>query len=352
MGKPAARASIDKAAHSGPIQAGSPDVIIGGFPAARKGDSFSCTQHGSGIIVGGSGSVLVNGVSLARQGDKTQCNVSGAPAAAKPKPAAPQYWGGSLAKKAGEDGMLHGDNYDAHVLGAYASLKDNSHDGSYDTISSGFVLEDLTLRIVDSDGLLKGELQNKIGQANASGSYYNGGGNIYGINANAKATGMQYSVTGSAGKEDTLYGFANAGVTLATTEAKLVAEFYTGNQGRYGINLEGGAEATAVKEEIERKVNLYGIVIANAKAEVNLGAFGTSASLAAYKDDTDQSYNFKLSGKFSFWLGLGSGIDLKIFVEPLRNLFFGKDDNSESAEKDGGGEGAVTDGCTTVLIGD
>jgi len=351
MGMPAARASIDKAAHDGPIQCGSPDVIIGGFPAARKGDSFSCTQHGSGIIVGGSGSVLVNGVSLARQGDKTQCNAGGASAPAKPKPAAPQYWGGSLAKKAGEDGMLHGEHYDAYMLGAYASLKDNSNDGSYDTVSSGFVLEDLTLRIADSDDLLKGELNNKIAQANVSGSYYNGGGDIYGINTSAKATGMQYGITGSAGKEDTLYGTANASVTLATAEANLIAEVYTGNQGRYGINLEGGAEATAVKEKAERKVNLYGIAIAKAKAEVNLGGVGASASLAAYKDDTDHSFNFKASGKFSYWLGLGTGVDLKIFIEPLRKLFFGKDEHTEAGEKSGGGEGSIIDGCKTVLIG-
>ncbi|MDF3803784.1 PAAR domain-containing protein, partial [Enterobacter hormaechei] len=42
MGQPAARATIDVSAHSGPIQSGSPDVIIGGFPAARKGDTLSC----------------------------------------------------------------------------------------------------------------------------------------------------------------------------------------------------------------------------------------------------------------------------------------------------------------------
>ncbi|MEM5589608.1 PAAR domain-containing protein [Enterobacter hormaechei] len=52
MGQPAARATIDVSAHSGPIQSGSPDVIIGGFPAARKGDTLSCSTHGSGIIVG------------------------------------------------------------------------------------------------------------------------------------------------------------------------------------------------------------------------------------------------------------------------------------------------------------
>ncbi|MBV4369229.1 hypothetical protein [Erwinia phyllosphaerae] len=176
--------------------------------------------------------------------------------------------------------------------------------------------------------------------------------NIYGINTNVKATGMQYSITGSAGKENTLYGSARAGVALATAETKLVAEVYTGNQGRYGINLEGGIEAAAVKEEAERKVNLYGIVIGSAKAEVNLGAIGTSATLAAYKDKTDHSINLKASSKFAFWLGLGTGFDLKIFVKLLRELFFGKDDNSDDAEKSGDSDGVIIDGCTTFLIGD
>ncbi|EPI4959543.1 PAAR domain-containing protein [Enterobacter hormaechei] len=99
MGQPAARATIDVSAHSGPIQSGSPDVIIGGFPAARKGDTLSCSTHGSGIIVGGSGTVFVNGMPLARQGDKTKCDVSGSPAPAIPKAAAPQYWGGARWRK-------------------------------------------------------------------------------------------------------------------------------------------------------------------------------------------------------------------------------------------------------------
>lgn len=99
MGMPAARALIDKAAHSGPIQSGSPDVIIGGFPAARKSDRIVCSEHGNGIIVGGTVSVYVNGLPLARKGDKTQCSVSGATKEDKPQAKPPQYWGGSLAKK-------------------------------------------------------------------------------------------------------------------------------------------------------------------------------------------------------------------------------------------------------------
>ncbi|WP_338560810.1 PAAR domain-containing protein [Erwinia sp. E_sp_B04_7] len=352
MGNPAARASVDKAAHSGPIQSGSPDVIIGGFPAARKGDSFSCTQHGSGIIVGGSGSVLINGVSLARQGDKTQCNTGGTPASSKPKPAPPQYWGGSLAKKAGEDGMMHGDFYDARILGAYASLEDSTSDGSYDTASTGFALENLTLGNTESDDLFKGELRNKIGEADAKGAYYNGDSSIYGINSEATATAMQYGATGTAGTEDTLYAVAKVDVTLATADAKAVAELYTGNKGRYGFNIEGGAGAAAVKEEAEGKLSLYGIIIVNAKAGAHLGAIGTSAGLAAYIDDTDYSGTVKVTGKFAFLLGLAGEIDVKVALKPLRNLFFGKKDSIGDSKEKNNGDGVIINGCATVLIGD
>ncbi|MEG7488877.1 PAAR domain-containing protein, partial [Enterobacter hormaechei] len=57
MGKPAARARIDSSAHTGPIQSGSSNVIIGGVPAARKGYPLSCSQHGRGSILSGSTTV-------------------------------------------------------------------------------------------------------------------------------------------------------------------------------------------------------------------------------------------------------------------------------------------------------
>ena len=61
MGKPAARVIIDQAAHTGPIMMGSFNVIIGGKPAARKGDPITCSAHGQASIIEGSTSVLING---------------------------------------------------------------------------------------------------------------------------------------------------------------------------------------------------------------------------------------------------------------------------------------------------
>ncbi|MBQ0152141.1 MAG: PAAR domain-containing protein, partial [Chryseobacterium sp.] len=51
MGKPAARALIDQGAHTGPITTGSFNVLIGGKPAARKGDAITCSSHGVASII-------------------------------------------------------------------------------------------------------------------------------------------------------------------------------------------------------------------------------------------------------------------------------------------------------------
>lgn len=70
MGQPAARAT--DLHPKGPILEGSTDVLIGGLPAARKGDKV---KHGSGIevIVEGEATVLINGHPAARQGDEVAC---------------------------------------------------------------------------------------------------------------------------------------------------------------------------------------------------------------------------------------------------------------------------------------
>jgi uncharacterized Zn-binding protein involved in type VI secretion len=74
---PAARAG-DPTTHSGAVTQGSPNVFIGGRPAARRGDAASCPQsvpgnppvpHAGGVISGGSATVRINGRAAARAGD-------------------------------------------------------------------------------------------------------------------------------------------------------------------------------------------------------------------------------------------------------------------------------------------
>jgi Uncharacterized conserved protein len=77
MGQPAARALIDTAGHTGIIATGSLNVLINGFPAARKGDTFPCAcllpPHVAGFISMGSMTVNINGLPAARMGDVTGC---------------------------------------------------------------------------------------------------------------------------------------------------------------------------------------------------------------------------------------------------------------------------------------
>src|SRR6185436_7787133 len=74
---PAARQG-DPTTHGGAITQGSPNVFIGGRPAARQNDFASCPQsipgdppapHVGGPVAGGSATVFINGRRAARAGD-------------------------------------------------------------------------------------------------------------------------------------------------------------------------------------------------------------------------------------------------------------------------------------------
>lgn len=352
MGKPAARARIDTSAHTGPIQSGSPNVIIGGFPAARKGDPLSCSQHGQGSIVSGSTTVFVNGLPLAREGDKTLCNTSGIPAATTTKPAPPQYWGGTVAKQAGEDGAMHGDVYDARILGTYASLEDKSGFGKPDTASAGFALEDITVGNMKSQDLVKGEVRNKLAVANASGTFVLDRADYGVININAAATGMQYGASGGLGKEGVLYGGVGGDVTVGTAEAKAVSEMYDGNKGRYGFNVELGAEAAAIKGEASAKVDLFGVIVADGKLGGSAGSAGAAAGVGAWIDSTDYSLNLKAAGEVAVALGIKADANIKVALKPIIDWIYDDDDESKPSAAAGSGDGVIKTGCVTVLIGD
>ena len=80
MGQPAARVTdmhvcpmvTGSVPHvGGPIlPAGDPTVLIGGMPAARRGDMAVCVGPPDSIIAG-SGTVLIGGMPAARMGDST-----------------------------------------------------------------------------------------------------------------------------------------------------------------------------------------------------------------------------------------------------------------------------------------
>ncbi|SIQ45944.1 MULTISPECIES: PAAR domain-containing protein [Acidiphilium] len=54
----------------GPILTGSPNVLIGGLPAARVTDKVTCVGPPD-MVAAGSPTVLINGLPAARMGDQT-----------------------------------------------------------------------------------------------------------------------------------------------------------------------------------------------------------------------------------------------------------------------------------------
>ena len=353
MGQPAARAQIDTSAHSGTIQTGSPDVIIGGFPAARKGDALSCSQHGNGAIVGGSGTVFVNSLPLARMGDQTQCNTSSTPIPPANKAAPTQYWGGTLAKKAGEDGLIHDEFYDARILGAYANLEDKNENGDLDTLSTGLAVEDLTMGNLKSEDLFRGEVRNKVSAVNATGSIYGGGDNIYGLNSGATATGIQYGATGRAGKKGLLYGNVSGDVNVGSAEAKAILEIYANSKGRYGLYGDLGAEAHVFKAEAVGNLDVLGIVVVEAKAAGAAGSAAAGAGGGIWADKNDYSLNVKVTGRFAVGIGFRGDVEGKIALKPIENfiVYIYKLITSSETERNNSGDGTILTGCATVLIG-
>lgn len=79
--RPAAR-QLDATFHGGTITSGDRSVLIGGQPAARKGDEHACPivdvkTHVGGVIVQGSKTVDIAGASAARMFDLCGCEIAG-----------------------------------------------------------------------------------------------------------------------------------------------------------------------------------------------------------------------------------------------------------------------------------
>lgn len=72
--QPAARKG-DPTIHLGIIEEGSPNVTIGGMPAARLLDKHLCPLHGPGPITESSLTVYINGMGAARMLDKCTCMI-------------------------------------------------------------------------------------------------------------------------------------------------------------------------------------------------------------------------------------------------------------------------------------
>jgi len=359
MGKPAARALIDKGAHTGPITKGSTNVMIGGKPAARVGDPLTCSSHGTASIIEGSKSVFINGKPAARMGDKTNC---GTPPAPEVKGAEDKMTVLSPAKNQNPDGTVktqYPENLTVKALYAEYGLKDKTKDGNYDQAVGGFGLIDFKAKgekelfgkgnggIGGSTGfsVLKGE--------GAAGMY--GSNGMYG--AETTATGSVYAADaeGYIGSEKAKYVTAKAEGKAFTAEHEATAVLYTGGSDKkYGFNLQTTEEAAALKGSAEVASDVYNVkddeVEKNGKStKLNLKVDGTAGSagwnlgLGGWIDFDDYAFNIKAKFGVHLIFGAKVNIDATVNLKPLVDL----------------GElifpsttpGVILSGCQTVLIG-
>ncbi|OAB78738.1 PAAR domain-containing protein [Cochleicola gelatinilyticus] len=321
MSKPAARSQLDTAGHVGSITVGSPNVLIGGAPAARKGDPFTCTdpQHGgSGTIVAGSKSVLINGVPAARMGDKTDCAASPSPAPVVSGAAQDQIYNATWAKNTNEDKTVktsRPDNAKVKAFYAEAAMKDKTGDGSYDYVSAEAEVIDFTLQGMYTtesgyDVIGGGMGMEFLKAQGAAGAY--GSNGIYGAEANASAAMAKGNVNMSLGDSDILRADGKASGEVLSAEAKANAELYTGgSENRYGFSAGAGAEAQVVKGELEGGIS-NPLFDASGKISGTAASAGAAGDGLLYVDTDDHYVRFKIAGEVALFLGLGFDLDVSL----------------------------------------
>ncbi|MCX2483045.1 PAAR domain-containing protein [Pedobacter sp. MR2016-24] len=370
MGKPAARANIDTGAHSGPIVKGSPDVKIGGMPAARKGDPVTCSLHGDASIVEGSASVFINGQPAARMGDKTCCGTAAKPASYGPTKAEDKIKVHTLAPNVRADGTSKNspDYIDAKAMYLEYGTKDRTGDGSRDQAVFGTAIVDLKTKGKDKpifgegNGGLGGGANISVAKVDAMAGAYGSNG-IGGAEVNAKAVGVGGGVEGHVGKEDVAYLKGEAKGDIGYAEAGAKAEGYAGgSENAYGFDLSAVAEAGVARGSIGASGDLFGQKLggsskANETSKVNgewtkkpggkgggnylegkAGGVGGDIGLGIIADTDD--YTLRVKAKLGAELGLG----LEIGVDFTLKFWF-------SDKKPAIVPGQVLIGCANVLIG-
>lgn len=358
MAKPAARQLVDMAGHKGPIMTGSPNVTIGNFPAARKGDQFLCSSHGTGAISEGSETVTINGIPAARMGDLTACNASPPPPTVGPAP--PEYHFVTLAKSSNPDGTVSTVNPDvatAKVFNAYANFTDVSGDGSHDHMTAGLVLAETDIhgRTADKgEWGVGGNMGFSVAKVEVTGGMTEKDG-MTSVDAKAKATGITYNGGVNFGDGENNNAALNGKVEIGTAEAKAELTSYDGGEeGKYGAYMEVGAEAAVIKAEAEFDASAP-LFKFKATAGASAESVGASVGFGGYLDTKNYAINLRISGMLAAVLGLSADIDITIGDHDgsIRKWLFGEDKKAEESKDNAvsGLAGEVLSGMPTVLIG-
>lgn len=358
MGKPAARAIIDQAAHVGPITIGSLNVLIGGKPAARKGDPITCSAHGVASIIEGSSSVLINGISAARMGDKTSCGTPPTPPPAGPKAAENDnnFWSPVTPNsKLNQDGTIDhkaDDHLSMKVMQGYANFEDKTKDGSHDYMTAGVVAVEMKVKgDYEPLGKGKGGIGGSAGfskyKAEVKGGLYGSNG-MYGGEAEGKASMMSGNAEAHIGKEGMLYHKSGVTGDIGYIEGKADAQVFTGgSEHKYGFQGELSGDLGAAKADYEGQTDILGILKTKAKVGLHGGAAAAGGKAGAYLDTDDYEIGINIGGKIAFALGIEADVDVAISVKPIvdgiksiKDYFFPSII-----------EGKILTGCPTVLIG-
>lgn len=361
MGKPAARAIIDLAAHTGPITLGSFNVMIGGKPAARKGDPITCSSHGLCSIIEGSSSVFINGIPAARMGDKTSC---GTPPVAPPEgpKAAPidyNFWSPVLpSEKLNEDGTIkpkEDDNISIKTLQAYANFEDKTKNGSYDYMTAGVVALEIGIKgdyepFGENYGGIGGSAELSKYKAEVKGGLYGSNG-IYGAEAEGKATIMSGKAEGHIGKEGLYYKKGEISGNIAYAEAKAEAKVLTGgSDNRYGLQVEASADAGLAKADFEGQSDYLGVFKTKAKVGLHGGAASLGGKGGFYVDVDNYEFGVNAGGKIAALVGLEFDLEVATSIKPILSIIASSisihDYYFPSVI-----DGTILTGCSTVIIG-
>ena len=335
MGKPASAVG-DLAAHGGTIVTGSSNVLIGGRPAARVGDTVLCPFHGPGVISLGSFTVLINGMPAARLGDITGCMApSMAPISVPtpllgpppvPKAATPIEGARDMAR--GKDGKFNEENDKsadgASVMHIEGRITDSDGNGSLDTAEAA--LEAVRMR--------------NAGQVNVGGVEFGGTHSMDVLYASGKASlhepdaasGGDGSVSGTAeaglmkwGVGGTVGAKGSKGLNPALgvagevnmMHAKADGDLLVGaDSNRVGIIAKGEAGAEALKGEAGAITTIplpFGANIqATAKASGALATVGAGAGAWLYYDKKQGRLKGGIMGILKVLVGLGAEIEVSI----------------------------------------
>ena len=333
MGKPAA-AIGDMAAHGGTILTGSTNVLIGGRPAARVGDTVLCAIHGPGVISMGSFTVLINGMPAARMGDITGCMVPGlapvsvplpvlgpppVPPGAKPIEGALSLAPGNANMHAVNDKSKDG----VSAMHMEGSISDANSDGGLDSIEGS--MEGVRMRNAGQKNVGEVELggTHSMDVLYASAKVSNleappgqEGGSVSGM---AEAGMLKWGVGGTVGAKDAKGLNPALGVTGEANmmHAKAEGDLLIGSdQNRVGLVGKGEAGAEALKGEVGTVVTsptfFGGNIQVTGKASGALGTVGAGAGAWLYYDKKQGRMRGGIMGILKVLVGLGAEVEVSV----------------------------------------